>query len=162
MVDCIVKGEIRLNCVYVDSMLGWLARMLRILFGLKVVYNPSAEDSGLAGTECFLVTRDEELFNRRKGPALLLKTDDHVKWIAAFIKLGVTPFEKSLCPLCGGELVEIDCNEAMRLVGHEIRSAKCWRCTVCGHVYWVGSHWRRLRALVEEANAITLECLRTY
>lgn len=142
------------NCVYVDAMLGWLARILRILFGASVVYSPDAEDVELVETECLVVTRDEELFRRRRGPTILLKTDDHVKWVSVFLNLGMRPFEKSVCPLCGGELEEVDCGEAEAAVGHKIRSEKCWRCARCGKYYWVGSHWRRLRRLVEEAKAV--------
>ncbi|MGC9049909.1 MAG: Mut7-C RNAse domain-containing protein [Pyrobaculum sp.] len=149
------------DCIYVDAMLGWLARLLRILFGVRVVYSPSIGDSELAETECLVVTRDEELFKRRRGPAILLKTDSHVEWVAVFIALGMRPFERSRCPVCGGDLAEVDCREAEAAVGHEIRSERCWRCAVCGRYYWVGSHWRRLRRLVEEAGAVSVECRRS-
>jgi uncharacterized protein with PIN domain len=150
-VACELKGSPRADCIYVDAMLGWLARMLRILFGARVVYSPGASDSELAATDCLVVTRDEELFRVRRGPTLLLRTDDHDAWIAAFLRLGFRPFERTACPACGGELVEVDCGEAERAVGHAVVSERCWRCTSCGHYYWVGSHWRGLRELVERA-----------
>ena len=87
MVDCLYKGPLRLDCIYVDSMLGWLARLLRIVFGLRVAYAPDLDDAELLRTECLVVTRDEEVFRARRGPALLLRTDDHVKWIAAFLSM---------------------------------------------------------------------------
>lgn len=160
MVDCLIKGEVDLSCVYVDSMLGWLARMLRILFGIKTLYAPDADDADLAKTTCVVATRDEELFKARRGPTILLKTEDHVKWIAVFIHAGARPLEKSLCPICGGELAEVDCADAEVAVGHKIMSNKCWRCTSCGKTYWRGSHWRRLEALLEQARATAVQCLR--
>ncbi len=159
MVDCEFKGPLRVDCVYVDSMLGWLARMLRILFGLPAVYGVGLEDSDLAATECLVVTRDKELFRRRKGPTLLLTTDDHVKWLAVFLRLGLRPFEKSACPICGGPLVEVPCDVAEKAVGHRVLSHVCWQCASCGRYYWVGSHWRGLRRLVDDARTTVIQCL---
>jgi len=101
-------------------MLGWLARLLRIVFGLRVAYAPDLDDAELLRTECLVVTRDEEVFRARRGPALLLRTDDHVKWIAAFLSMGLPPFVKTACPICGGELVEIDCGEAMSCTARNV------------------------------------------
>ncbi|MEZ0318767.1 MAG: Mut7-C RNAse domain-containing protein [Pyrobaculum sp.] len=161
MVDCVIKGVVDLSCVYVDSMLGWLARMLRILFGIKTLYAPDADDADLKKTACVVVTRDEQLFKARRGPTILLKTEDHVKWVAAFISMGAKPLEKSACPICGGELREVDCAAVEAEVGHKIRSTKCWKCTSCGKVYWRGSHWRRLEALLQQARATSVQCLHT-
>lgn len=133
--------------------------MLRILFGLKVIYSSDLGDTELLNTECLVVTRDEELYKTRRGPTILIKTDDHVKWISIFLRLGLKPFEKSRCPLCGGDVVEVSCREAEKAVGHRIFSEKCWRCTSCGRYYWVGAHWRRLKKLVEEAYETTLDCI---
>lgn len=135
--------------------------MLRILFGARAIYSPDLDDSELAEADCLVVTRDEELFKTRRGPTLLIKTDDHVKWVSIFLKLGLRPLEKSVCPHCGGELVEVDCTEAEKAVGHPIASAACWRCTSCGRYYWVGSHWRRLRQLLDEAAEAQVTCLHT-
>ncbi|MEM1926768.1 MAG: Mut7-C RNAse domain-containing protein, partial [Pyrobaculum sp.] len=65
MVDCLIKGGGDYDCVYVDSMLGWLAKMLRIVFGLVVYYKNDVDDSELLQTKCLVVTRDWELFRQR-------------------------------------------------------------------------------------------------
>ncbi len=158
-VDCVVRGSPDLSCIYVDSMLGWLAKFLRIVFGLRVIYRPDLEDRELSTTPCLVVTMDGELFKIRKAPTVLFKTGDHVKWIAAFIHMGAVPFARSLCPTCGGELARVDCREAEQSVGHEIRSSQCWRCMSCSQVYWRGSHWRRITKLVEEASTAEIICL---
>jgi len=158
VVDCEFKGPLRVDCVYIDAMLGWLARMLRTLFGLPAVYKAELEDSELVATECLVVTRDRELFRHRKGPTILLTTDDHVKWIAVFLWLGLKPFEKSVCPVCGGPLIEVPCVEAEKAVGHRLLSHMCWRCASCGRYYWMGSHWRGLRKLVEDARKTAIRC----
>ncbi|MEM1663744.1 MAG: Mut7-C RNAse domain-containing protein [Pyrobaculum sp.] len=158
MVDCLIKGGGDYDCVYVDSMLGWLAKMLRIVFGLVVYYKNDVDDSELLQTKCLVVTRDWELFRQKKPPAMFFATDDHVKWIAAFLRQGLAPFVESRCPQCGGVLKEYSCKDAEGVVGHAIRSSKCWRCVECGHVYWVGSHWRSLKRLVEEARRVEVIC----
>jgi uncharacterized protein with PIN domain len=148
-VTCILKGG-PAKCVAVDAMLGWLARWLRIL---GVDAPPVGEsDEELLSTPCLLVTRDRELFRRRKGPALLLLTDDHAAWLSAVINaLGITPFRESRCPKCNALLYRVDCEEAERAVGHRVASAVCWRCPNCGSYYWLGSHWRGILSTVQRA-----------
>ena len=68
MVDCLLKGDPRLDCIYVDSMLGWLARILRILFGVSVVYNAELKDVELAETECLVVTRTKTSLDVEEAP----------------------------------------------------------------------------------------------
>ncbi len=148
--SCIYKGGSAPRCVAVDAMLGWLARWLRIL-GVDARYG-QLSDEELASTECLLVTRDRELFRKRRGPAVLLLTDDHVEWISALIGiLGVKPFENTRCPKCNSVLVEVPCSEAEKIAGHPIYSKKCWRCPSCGSVYWEGSHWRGIRMVLDQA-----------
>lgn len=134
----------------VDAMLGWLARWLRII-GVDARYG-QLSDEELASTGCLLVTRDRELFKRRRGPAVLLLTDDHVEWIAALIGImKAEPFKETRCPKCNAKLVEVPCSEAENAVGHPVYSNKCWKCPNCGSVYWEGSHWRGIRKVVDEA-----------
>ncbi|MGC9170349.1 MAG: Mut7-C RNAse domain-containing protein [Thermoproteus sp.] len=157
MVTCLRKGGAAPSCVAVDAMLGWLARWLRIL-GVDARYGEQSDEE-LAETPCLLVTRDRELFRRRRGPAVLLITDDHVVWISALMRtLGVKPFEKTRCPKCNAELEEIPCAEAERRAGHPIRSDRCWACPNCGSVYWEGSHWRGIREVVEKAAKTPVDC----
>lgn len=148
--SCLYKGGPPPNCVAVDAMLGWLARWLRII-GVDARYS-LASDEELASTRCLLVTRDKELFKRRKGPAVLLLTDDHVEWISALLRiLEVEPFKETRCPKCNARLVEAPCPEVESIMGHPVRSSKCWRCPSCGSAYWEGSHWRGIRKVVDEA-----------
>ncbi|MEL9990985.1 MAG: Mut7-C RNAse domain-containing protein [Thermoproteus sp.] len=150
MVTCIYKGGAVPRCVVVDAMLGWLVRWLRIV-GVDARYG-DLPDEELASTPCLLVTRDRELFKRRRGPAVLFLTDDHVAWISALIRLlGVEPLKESRCPKCNFKLVEIPCEEAERRVSHAIHSNRCWVCPNCGSTYWIGSHWVGIRKTIEAA-----------
>lgn len=158
---CRYKGGVAPNCVVVDAMLGWLARWLRII-GIDTAYG-DAPDEELARTSCLLVTRDRALFERRRGPALLLLTEDHVEWLSALIHLlNVKPFVESRCPKCNTVLREAPCSDAEALVGHKIYSNRCWICPNCGSVYWEGSHWRGLRTTVKEALQRDVRCEKTF
>jgi len=160
-VTCLRKGGVAPSCVAVDAMLGWLARWLRII-GVDARYGDRPDDE-LAETPCLLVTRDRELFRRRRGPAVLLLTEDHVAWISALIRaLGVEPFRRTRCPKCNAELVEIPCAEAERRVGHPVRSPRCWACPNCGSIYWEGSHWRGIKKVVDEALRKPVDCPETH
>lgn len=159
MVTCVYKGDLSsAKCVVVDDMLGWLARWLRII-GVDVPPTAGRTDEELASTPCLLATRDRELFKRRKGPSLLLLTDDHVAWLSAVIKiLGLSPFNTTRCPLCNSPLIKVDCSEAERAVGHKILSTTCWRCPTCDNYYWPGSHWRGITQTVAKALIAAVEC----
>lgn len=158
MTDCLVKGD-PAPCIHVDAMLGWLARWLRLAFGVEAAYSPHVDDSELMGSPCLVVTRDSRLFHARRGPTVLLLTEDHVKWIAALMSLGYRP-GATRCPSCGGALDPVDCLEASRAVGHPIASRSCWRCGACGRYYWRGSHWRRIEATMAMARAAEVRCVR--
>lgn len=158
MTDCLLKGQ-PTSCVHVDAMLGWLARWLRLAFGIEAAYSPHADDKALLQSPCLVATRDVGLFHARKGPTLLLLTEDHVRWIAAFIALGYKP-GATRCPTCGGPLDPVDCAQASVAVGHPVISSRCWRCAICGRHYWRGSHWRRIEATLAKAQASEVNCVR--
>jgi uncharacterized protein len=62
------------------------------------------------------------------------------------------------CPECGSDLKETPKSD----VADEVPKAslklydRFWKCTNqnCGKVYWVGSHWDRIRLTLEEARKL--------
>ena len=149
----------RAHCIYVDAMLGWLARWLRML-GYDTRYDPHVGDEELASTQCLVVTRDVDLFRRRDGDVLLLVTDDHVAWIAAVsIVMGFpveVDFARTRCPLCNTPLVEVPREAAD--VPPRVISDRFWKCPRCGKAYWVGSHWKRIGEVLGRASEIASAC----
>ena len=145
----------------VDSMLGKLARWLRIL-GYSTIYDPKLNDDGLIekGKEGWiLLTSDEELSGRafRDGVKVIkIEHGDITSQLTQVFKtLNLTPKpEEARCSLCNGLLVEIDIDEAEKK-GYNIPPTvqTVWKCVECGHLYWKGSHWDNINRVVREINS---------
>jgi len=108
-------------------------------------------DEDVLDADCLLITRDVQLFRRRRKPTLLLLTHDKADWLAAAAwALGVAPGLGSAgptrCPLCGTVLTPVP--------GGSPR----WRCPGCGQLYWVGSHHRGISAMFAEASRRGVRC----
>lgn len=142
-------------------MCGGLARWLRVL-GVDASYTPDIED-GLLVRQALaerrtVVSSDHKLFERRVfatgelGGLLMpvgLKLREQVRFVAQ--KLGLrTGFPR--CTLCNGELATVARAEIADVVPARslIWAHEFYRCGACGHVYWEGTHWRRIRAVREE------------
>jgi uncharacterized protein len=152
----------------VDGMLGGLARWLRIL-GYDVRYDASEKDNDLLQIaheeNMILLTRDEELYQRaivRKIQSALVIGETEEERLAQMagtfgLHLDVNMAETK-CPECGSDLKETPKSD----VADEVPKAslnlydRFWKCTnqSCGKVYWVGSHWDRIRQTLEEARKL--------
>jgi len=152
----------------VDGMLGGLARWLRIL-GQDVRYDARTEDNELLRIayeeNMILLTRDEELCQRaivRKIQSALVMGETEEARLAQIastfgLQLDVNTAETK-CPECGAGLKETPKSD----VADEVPKAslklydRFWKCTNqnCGKVYWVGSHWDRIRQTLEEARKL--------
>ncbi len=152
----------------VDGMLGALARWLRIL-GQDVRYDASTKDNELLRIaheeNMVLLTRDDELYRRaiaRKIPTALVlgeTEEERVAQIASTfgVDLDVNMAE-TRCPECGSGLKETpksDVADAVPQASLRLYD-RFWKCTKqnCGKVYWVGSHWNRIRQTLEEAKKL--------
>jgi len=142
--------------VYVDSMLGWLARWLRML-GVEAHYDASYDDDFLARVPGLVITRDEQLYRARRGSAILLITDDHLVWLAVMSRaLGIDlriEFGKSLCPICGGHLTRIGRRDVESLLPAKVveQHDEFLKCINCGKLYWVGNHHRKMQDILIRA-----------
>ncbi len=152
----------------VDGMLGGLARWLRIL-GQDVRYDASTKDNELLRIaheeNTVLLTRDEELYERaiaRKiQSALVLGETEEARLAQIASTFGIhldVNMAETKCPECGSDL-----NETPKsVVADEVPKAslklydRFWKCTDenCGKVYWVGSHWDRIRLTLDEARKL--------
>jgi len=152
----------------VDGMLGGLARWLRIL-GQDVRYDASTKDNELLRIaheeNMVLLTRDDELYRRaiaRKIPTALVlgeTEEERVAQIASTfgVDLDVNMAE-TRCPECGSGLKETPKSSVADAVPQASLRLydRFWKCTKqnCGKVYWVGSHWNRIRQTLEEAKKL--------
>ncbi len=144
----------------VDAMHGALARKLRAI-GFDSAYYREGGDAGiieLAAREGRVVlSSDRSVVSKASSrglPAILLKGKTDGARIgelsAEAARLGITLRRGgSLCSLCGGELRVLTRAEVSGLVplSVETRHRLFYRCASCGHLYWHGGHWKKLRSL---------------
>lgn len=141
-----------------DAHLGGLARRLRLL-GFDTILADDAPDHLLAalvdGNGRVLLSRDRELLKHRKVTqgryVRAQRTDAQLQEVVRQFALWprVRPFTRCLecnAPLRPARREEV----AARLPPDVVATHESFTlCTGCGRVYWQGSHWRRLRAVVE-------------
>jgi uncharacterized protein with PIN domain len=138
-----------------DAMCGGLARWLRLL-GVDTTHAPGVEDAELVGHALAeartVISSDHKLFERRvfttgelKG--LLLPVGLRLREQVRFVidRLALKPgFPR--CTVCNGELVPVSRADVGDVVPARslIWVREFYRCVRCEHVFWEGSHWRRI------------------
>ncbi len=138
----------------VDTMLGRLARWLRIL-GHDVAYGPHLHGRGLV--DCarregrVIVTRDTRLVRERSLPPHVFVTSDHfreqIRQVGAAIPLAEgASFTR--CVECNARLepVERAAVEARVPAYVFATQERFWTCPRCARVYWPATHQARMRA----------------
>jgi uncharacterized protein with PIN domain len=145
-----------------DVHLGRLAAYLRLM-GFDTLYRNDYRDRELAhlasAEERILLTRDRELLKRsavtrgywvrstipRGQLAEVLERFDLAKAIAPFTR----------CLACNGSLQPAAKEAVLDLVPPRAREAhdRFLRCPDCSRVYWEGSHYRRMKKLVEAVSS---------
>ncbi|MEM2873013.1 MAG: Mut7-C RNAse domain-containing protein [Nitrososphaerales archaeon] len=144
----------------VDGMLGSLARKLRI-YGFDVLYDAEILDESILAIakneDRIILTSDKALHNKallnELKSILLSEEEDEDRIVAVFRNFGLKPElnpKNSRCPLCNGDIEEVDKNR-LKNVPESIleKHDHFYSCMKCGKVYWIGSHWLRLRKLSE-------------
>jgi uncharacterized protein with PIN domain len=141
-----------------DAHLGGLAPLLR-LAGFDTLYDnhyPDADIEALAAAESRIVlTRDRELLKRRAIThgcyVRALRPREQLREVFERLDLAgsVRPFR--LCLMCNAPLRRIAKHE----VGNRAPDGVLQRhnlfvtCDVCRRVFWEGTHWQRMRALID-------------
>lgn len=140
-----------------DVHLGGLARLLR-MSGFDTIYDGKLDDGQIAALAAregrIVLTRDRELLKRRiishgcyvhaRQPALQLRE--------LFERLDLAhsarPFSR--CVHCNLPLHEVDTEQARRQVPPRavLLYSRFLGCDGCRRIYWEGSHWRSMRALL--------------
>ncbi len=151
-----VKGEGGIRFIS-DSMLGKVARILR-LAGYDTLYSDSWRDKEMiriaSKEKRVLLTRDRKLYQEalKKGlDAYLLLGDNPLSSIAELsishgLKILFKP-ETSRCTICNGEVTQIEKRKVKGKVkrGTYENFDDFWQCKKCGQVYWLGSHWKKIK-----------------
>ena len=150
---------LRVNRFSADAHLGRLARYLRLL-GFDTTFENAIADAELVARarleKRIVLTRDVRLLMRRD-----VTHGCHVRPEAPLEQLNfvverldlrgsIRPFTR--CMACNGIIEPV----AKRAVAHVLLPAtlanfeEFWRCSDCHQVYWKGSHYDRLKVLVDE------------
>ncbi len=142
-----------------DVHLGRLARLLRLL-GFDAVWGNDASDAELArisaDEERILLTRDRGLLKRRSVTrGYFVRAMDRAEQLHEVLHRfdlsgAIRPFGR--CLECNGLLERV---EKVDVEEHLLpRTRRDYdefqQCQGCGRIYWKGSHYDRLRALVDE------------
>ena len=148
-----------------DVHLGTLARYMRLL-GFDTLYRNDYDDHEivrLAHDQArIILTRDKGLLKHRavtRGRWIrqVKPLEQLRETLAAFDLAGsVRPFTR--CAVCNGNLRPLARRQAVGLVPARVleRHDKFARCTLCGRIYWPGTHTARIRKALEGA-AIDLD-----
>jgi uncharacterized protein len=141
-----------------DAHLGGLAQLLR-LAGFDTLYDNHYADArieALALDEARIVlTRDRELLKRRTIThgcyVRALKPEAQLREIFRRLDLGSSAHPFRLCLTCNVPLRRISKDEAVGRAPEGVleRHSQFVTCDVCRRVFWEGSHWKRMRALMD-------------
>jgi uncharacterized protein with PIN domain len=143
-----------------DAHLGGLAHLLRMA-GFDTLYNNHFQDSqieDIARLEGRIVlTRDRELLKRRSviHGCYLREIKPAHQLLEIFARLSLarhaTPF--TLCLECNAPLRSTGKGEVLERLPPSVRERfdRFSTCDVCGGVFWEGSHWQRMRKLLDRA-----------
>jgi hypothetical protein len=141
-----------------DAHLGALARRLRML-GFDVLYRNSYDDAEVARIARdegrVVLTRDRNLLMHRAitHGSYIHATEPRRQLAEVLIHLdlhrAIRPFTR--CLRCNEPLQPVDKSTIAERIPPTTRRYydEYWQCTGCEHIYWQGSHWRRMQAQVE-------------
>jgi hypothetical protein len=156
------EWPLRVTRFVADAHLGGLARLLRMA-GFDTLYRNDFEDSEIAAIASsegrIVLTRDRDLLKFRgitHGCYVhALKPAQQFAEIVARLDLArsVRPFTR--CLECNGPLRPIDKAQVLERLPPTVREnyESFTTCDQCGRVFWEGSHWQRMKQLVEETVA---------
>jgi uncharacterized protein with PIN domain/sulfur carrier protein ThiS len=140
-----------------DAHLGGLARMLRMA-GFDTLYDNHFDDGEIAALaareERAVLTRDRELLKRRtiaQGRYVhALKPAEQL--VEVVERLGLAPLAVpfTLCLHCNAPLRPVAKAEVLEQLPASVRVChdEFSTCDLCRRVYWKGSHWKRMSALL--------------
>ncbi|MBN3789844.1 Mut7-C ubiquitin/RNAse domain-containing protein [Burkholderia sp. Ac-20353] len=147
-----------------DAHLGGLAQLLR-LAGFDTCYDNHFSDDTIAELAAcdgrVVLTRDRELLKRRavtRG-CYLHALQPAAQLRELFVRLDLAPQMRPfrLCLRCNAPLHPLSADDAAARVpaGVRQRHRRFAACDVCQRVFWEGSHWRRMRMVVDAMRAVS-------
>lgn len=155
-----IQGEPRFIA---DAHLGGLARLLRMA-GFDTLYDNNYEDGEIAATAAaeqrIVLTRDLGLLMRREVGrgcyVRALKPEQQLREMMRRLDLAASARPFSLCLSCNAPLRPVAKAQVEDSLPPSVRAAHddFLTCDVCRGVFWRGSHWRRMQALLASVGAL--------
>jgi uncharacterized protein with PIN domain len=140
-----------------DAHLGGLAHLLRMA-GFDTLYDNNFQDSEIATLseqeDRIVLTRDRELLKRRTIThgcyVHTLKSTQQLREIFGRLDLARSARPFTLCLHCNAPLRAVDKAVVEDRLPPKVREhyARFSTCDVCRRVFWEGSHWRSMRAVL--------------
>lgn len=143
-----------------DAHLGGLARLLRMA-GFDTLYDQDLDDAAIAAIgareERIVLTRDRDLLKRRVLThgcyVRAVKAELQLKEIVDRLDLAgkARPFTR--CLHCNVPLREVNKDEVLARLPPAVRATQVRfrRCDLCQGIFWQGSHWRRMCAVLADS-----------
>jgi uncharacterized protein with PIN domain len=142
-----------------DAHLGALAHLLRMT-GFDTLYDNAFRDEEIerlaAAQGRIVLTRDRGLLMRRGVThgcyVRALRPQQQLRDVFERLDLARSARPFTRCLSCNAVLHRIDKAQVAHRLPPRVRGAyECFStCGVCGRVFWEGTHWERMRALVDE------------
>lgn len=146
-----------------DAHLGGLARLLRMA-GFDTLYDNSIDDREIevisAEQQRIVLTRDRDLLKRRGVThgcyVRALKPELQLREITGRLDLAGSMRPFTLCLQCNAPLRTVAREDVQDRLPPAVRARHTLfvRCDVCGGVFWQGSHWERMRAVLAGVGAL--------
>lgn len=156
---CVRERPLRETRFVADAHLGGLARLLRMA-GFDTLYDNHFHDSRIAAVAAaeqrIVLTRDRELLKRREIThgcyVHALKSAEQLREIFERLDLARSARPFTLCLHCNAPLHAIAKALALPRVPPAVRERyqRFSICDICQRVYWEGTHWQRMRALLDQ------------
>jgi uncharacterized protein len=144
-----------------DAHLGGLARLLRMA-GFDTLYDNEIDDAEVEANAQeagrIALTRDRELLKRRgvlRGAYVrTLKPAQQLREVFARYGLAAAMRPFSLCLACNVRLRAVPKAQVEDALPPSVRAThtEFLTCDRCHGVFWRGSHWRRMRALLDDVS----------
>lgn len=141
-----------------DAHLGGLARLLRMA-GFDTLYDNHYDDAvmaELANRECrILLTRDRPLLMRRNVVhgcyVQALKPQAQLREVYHRLDLATQARPFSLCMSCNAPLQAVEKQTVLNRLPPRVqaRHEHFLACGQCGRIFWEGTHWQDMRALLD-------------
>lgn len=140
-----------------DAHLGGLAHLLRMA-GFDTLFDNNYRDDeieAIAREARIVLTRDRELLKRRSIThgcyVHALKPPQQLYEIFERLDLACSARPFTLCLECNAPLRPIEKAEVLQRLPPSVRERfeRFSTCDVCQRVFWEGSHWRRMRSLLD-------------